>query len=414
MTLFVLAVATALVVSFLCSIFESVLLSVGHGRVESLSREGSKAGAILDRFRRDMDVPIAAILILNTFAHTVGASVAGAQYGEVFDPATLWVFSLVFTLAILLFTEIIPKTLGFAFRDTLASPVAIAVRGLVIGLKPAIAAIRLLTRFLRPATDRPVTSEEEIRLLAAIGRAEGAVRPRMAEIIEGTATLRELAARDAMRPRNQVVFLSGAAGLEENFRRVEESGHSRFPFSPSGEPDDVSGVVLTKELLFHVRAHDGAVDWSEIVRKPLLVPGTAPLHQLLRTFQDEGEHLAVVLDEYGGVDGIVTLEDVLEEVVGEIWDESDRRSEGIDERPDGSLRANGLFEVRQLAARLGVEFETEAATLSGLLAERLAALPRRNDEVVVGDYRFKVLKASRHRAEQVEIRLRKGGSDRSG
>ena len=128
MTLFVLAVATALIVSFLCSIFESVLLSVGHARIEAISRQRERVGTILDGFKRSMETPISAILILNTFAHTIGAAVAGAKYGEVFDPSTLWVFSLVFTLAILLLTEIIPKTLVFTFREALAAPVALAVR----------------------------------------------------------------------------------------------------------------------------------------------------------------------------------------------------------------------------------------------------------------------------------------------
>lgn len=404
MTLFVLAVTTALVVSFVCSIFESVLLSVGHARVEELSREGKRAGAILDGFRRSMDAPIAAILVLNTFAHTVGASVAGAKYSDVFDPSTLWIFSLTFTLAILLCTEIIPKTLGFTFRDVLAAPVAVAVRALVLALRPAIATIQVLTRFLRPAEEPPITSEKEIRLLASIGRAEGVVHPSTAAIIEGTATLRELTASDAMMPRNLVVFLSGQESLEENLQRVRDSGHSRFPFTPSAEPDDVTGVVLAKELLFHARENDGPVDWEALVHPPLLVPGSASLQQLMRLFQDERRHLAVVLDEYGGVDGIVTMEDVLEELVGEIWDESDRRPVEIVDGPKGTLRCPGLIEVRQVAAKLGIEIDTEATTLSGFLSERLGAVPRGGDEVRVGEVGFRVLKASRRRAELIEIR----------
>ena len=404
MTLFVLAVMTAIVVSFACSIFEAVLLSVGHARVEELRQQGKRAGTILDGFRRSMESPIAAILILNTFAHTVGASVAGATYSEVFDPSTLWIFSLVFTLAILLFTEIIPKTLGFAFRDALAAPVAVAVRGLVLALRPAIAAIQVLTRSLQPAEEPPITSEKEIRLLASIGHAEGVVRPTTAAIIEGTATLRELTASDAMMPRNLVVFLSGQENLEENLRRVRESGHSRFPFTPSAEPDEVTGIVLAKELLFYAREHDGPVDWEALVNPPLLVPGSASLQKLLRLFQDEGRHLALVLDEYGGVDGIVTLEDVLEELVGEIWDESDRRPVDIVEGPTGTFRCRGLIEVRQVAAKLGIEIDSEATTLSGFLSERLGAVPRRGDEVRVDEYVFRVLKAGRRRAEMIEIR----------
>ena len=120
MVIFVVAVTVALVVSFLCSIFESVLLSLGHAHIEALEREGRSAGRILKKFKSDIDVPIAAILIANTVAHTIGASVAGASYGDVFDPDTLWIFTIVFTVAVLLFTEIIPKTLGATHARALA------------------------------------------------------------------------------------------------------------------------------------------------------------------------------------------------------------------------------------------------------------------------------------------------------
>ena len=180
MLMFLLAVGTALVVSFLCSIFESVLLSVGYARVESLNQSGSRAGAILTRFKREMDVPIAAILILYTIAHTVGASVAGASYGNVFDPSTLWIFSIVFTIAVLLFTEIIPKTLGIGFADTLAGPVATSVHLLVLGLKPVLVVTRAIARLLRPGTEPAVTSTEELRLLAVAGRAQGVVGSKIA------------------------------------------------------------------------------------------------------------------------------------------------------------------------------------------------------------------------------------------
>lgn len=404
MTVLLVAVATALGVSFFCSIFEAVLLSVGHARVVALKREGARSGVVLDRFKRAMDTPIAAILILNTFAHTVGAAVAGAKYVEVFERSTFWIFSLVFTLAVLVFTEIIPKTLGFTFRDVLAAPVALSVNALVVVLKPIIAVTQAFTRLLCPADEPPVTSEDEIRLLASLGRAEGVVQPRLASIIEAAAALREQTAADTLMPRNHVTFLSRELSLEENLQRVHDSGHSRFPLVPGQELDQIEGVVLAKELLFHARNDGEPVDWGVILRPPLFVPGAASLQQMLRLFQDESRHLAIVVDEYGGVDGIVTLEDVLEELVGEIWDESDRRQSGILERPDGRLICRGLVEMRTLLERIDVEIPTETVTLSGFLGETLGAVPRNGDVVETAGYRFRVLRASPRRAEQIEIR----------
>src|SRR5215470_2199828 len=170
---FFLAVALALASSFVCSISEAVLLSVSHAQIEALGK--SRAADLLRRFKREIDLPIAAILTLNTTAHTIGASIAGAYYSDVFNPKTLWVFSVAFTLAVLLFSEIIPKTLAVASAGTLAVPVAYGVAGLVVVLKPLLQVTRALARLLRPSSAQPVTSLEEIRLLASLGRNEGVV-----------------------------------------------------------------------------------------------------------------------------------------------------------------------------------------------------------------------------------------------
>ena len=175
MLLFVTAVATVLVVSFLCSIFESVLLSLTRPQIEVLAAKRRAAGRLLARFKDRIDIPIAAILILNTAAHTIGAAVAGASYAGVFDANTLWIFSILFTIAVLLLTEIIPKTLGVSHAQKLAVPVAHGIHWLTIVLKPLVALSERVSRLLRREVDLPVTSAEEIRLLAALGRSEGVV-----------------------------------------------------------------------------------------------------------------------------------------------------------------------------------------------------------------------------------------------
>jgi CBS domain containing-hemolysin-like protein len=402
MIVFLLAVATALVVSFLCSIFESVLLSVGYAQVEALNKSGSRAGRILERFKREMDVPIAAILILNTIAHTVGASVAGATYGDVMDPSTLWIFSIVFTVAILLFTEIIPKTIGISFAGRLAAPVALSVQGLVVALRPVLFVTRAIARLLRPGKKPPVTSVEEIRLLAAVGRAEGVVGEHTASIIVGASELRELTAVHVMVPRTRVVWLSGTQSLEENLEVLRKSGLSRAPFSSDGDLDHAEGVILTKELLFQAKGAE-KLDWNALLIPPVIVPETSSLQALLRKFQKEQRHMAFVIDEHGGLSGIVTLEDVLEELVGEIWDESDRRRPDVVVRPDGGATCHGLAETRKVAERLGVQLETKAVTLSGFLAEKLGELPRVGAVVEDSGYRFEVTLANPRRAEQIEV-----------
>ena len=407
MFLFIAAVTVVLVVSFLCSVFESVLLSLTRPQVEILTRQGRRAGKLLAEFKANMDVPIAAILILNTAAHTVGAAVAGASYSSVFDPSTLWLFSLLFTLAVLLFTEIIPKTLGVSYASTLASPVAYGIRLLVLALRPLVLLSEKISRSLRGDREVPVTSAEEIRLLAVLGRSEGAVGERTAGMIVGATQLRELRAQDVMLPRESVQFLRANMSRDEVLALIRESGHSRFPFTPTDDVNDITGVVLVKRLFDWLLQHeDEHVDWSTLSEDALVVPASSSLPRLLRTFQESQRHMAIVVDEYGGVDGIATLEDVLEEIVGDIRDESDRPADDFIDEADGSLRVRAAVDLRQLAARLAVPWEPEAevASIGGLITETLERIPRRGDVVAWKGYELTVTRADRRRVREVRVK----------
>ncbi len=407
MIVFAAAVASALVFSFFCSISEAVLLSVSHADIESLGE--SRAGRILRRFKKQIDVPIAAILILNTIANTMGASVGGATFAEEFD-APLWTFSLTFTVAVLLFTEIVPKTLGVTFVRRLAAPVAVSVNVLRFLLAPAIALTRTVSGFLTRGQRSPVTSLEEIGLLAALGRTEGALLPRVATIIEGATRLRSLRARDVMVPRTSVALLSGQRSLVDNLRVVRSSGHSRFPYSAKGDLDSVEGIVLTKDLMFHLREAQSEPNWEQLLGAPLMVSGATPLDRLLRVFQEERRHMALVLDEYGGAQGIVTMEDVLEELVGEIEDESDRVGRFITRRPDGSISCSGRAESRKVFEFLGVPVEGESLSIGGFVAEQVGRVPRTGDHFCYKGIDVEVIVASPRRAERVLLRRAKAES----
>lgn len=407
MLIFLTAVAVVLVVSFMCSIFESVLLSLTRPQIEVLGRRHGRAAQLLSTFKENMDVPIAAILILNTAAHTIGAAVAGASYSDVFDAGTLWIFSIIFTLAVLLLTEIIPKTLGISYATLIAAPVAHGIQLLTVLLKPLVAVSEAISRSLRRGTVVPVTSSEEIRLLAWLGHLRGAVGPLTAGMIVGATQLRHLHADDIMLPRENVRFLSADMSPEQVVAYIRESEHSRFPFSPTGNFDDVAGVILVKDLLYWMLQNDAPeIDWSALLQESLVVPNSVPLPQLLKTYQETQRHLAVVVDEYGSVEGIVTLEDVLEEIVGDIRDESDIPVEEFLDKPDGTLIVRGNVDMRKLCTRLGITWdpELEVSTVSGLVTEILERIPVAGDTVEWNDYRIEVLRADRRRVRLLSIR----------
>ena len=406
MQVFVVAVSVALVVSFMCSIFESVLLSLNHAQVEVLAQRGKASGRILKAFKERIDIPISAILITNTAAHTIGTAVAGASYAEAFNPESLWIFTVVFTIVVLLFTEIIPKTLGVAYAKQLAKPVAFGIRGLATLLKPLVLASEALSRSLRSDKSGPVTSLEEIRLLATIGHNEGVVGKQTAQMIVGASDLRKLSATNVMVPRQEVVFLSHDDSPADICRTINESGYSRFPYTPTGDLDRVVGVVFAKEILSQLVGSDATrVKWQQLVHEPVVVPESVALDSLLRTFRQTRRHMALIVDEYGDFQGIVTLEDVIEEIVGDIFDESDLPSEDLWQRPDGTVRAFGSAELHRLCRLLDVKLpdNVEVSTLSGLLSEYLGRIPAQGDELDWQGHRLTVLSASKRGAELVSI-----------
>jgi len=407
MFVFIAAVALVLVASFLCSIGESVLLSLDRIKIEGMVAKGQRAGPIMAKFKENIDAPIAAILIVNTAAHTIGAAVAGASYSNVFSSETLWLFSLVFTLAVLLFTEIIPKTLGVTYATTLATPVAYGIKWLTWLLRPVIAVTQQLSRLLRGKGRQPVTSAEEIRLLATLGSSEGDVSSRTADMIIGATQLRHMDAADVMLPRGGIRFLHAEMTREEVEQQIREWGHSRFPYSSSRDIDDVESVILVKDLLFWLQEHDAAqIDWQYLAREPLIIPESMPVSAMLRTFQQSHRHIAMVVNEYGEVEGIATLEDVIEEIVGDILDESDVPTSDIRERYDGTLVVRGSLDMRKVSARLGVSWDTEsqATTIGGLIVETLERIPAPGDYIDWQGYRVEVVNADERRVKTVYVR----------
>jgi len=405
MLIFVTAVTVALVVSFLCSIFESVLLSIRPAQVETLINAGHRSGELLKNFQKKIDVPIAAILIVNTIAHTVGATVAGASYVNVFDEQSLWIFSTIFTIAVLLLTEIIPKTLGVAFANVLATPVAHSIHWLTIALGPLVAIASKISRSIRGSKKNPATSVKEIRLMAAIGRQEGVVGARTANIIVGATRLHQLRAANVLVPRQRVVTLSTDQSPAEVRKTIQQSGHSRFPVAPTGQLDEISGVVLAKELMLALLDNADFIDWPRLMHEPLIIPETKQLNSLLESFRVERQHMAIVVDEYGSTKGIVTLEDVLEELVGEIIDESDRPIEDLWPQKDGAVHALSTVDLPKLTKYLGIPWRPEADihTLGGVLSSRLERIPLTGDSIIWNGYRIEVLSATETKAEVVRL-----------
>ncbi len=307
-----------------CSLFEAVLYSVPAGRIEALDRAGRPSGRILKRMRHQVDRPIAAVLSLNTIANTGGGALAGALAAGAFGAARIWVFSVVFTLAILLFSEVLPKTLGVVYARALAPFVARPLAWLVALFRPLVALTRLATRVIRSESQEQRISDDELLAMVRLGLRSGDFQPHEARVIQNVLALERRIVSEVMTPR-PVVFILGASVTVREAAAMEELGkYSRIPVYAE-DPEELVGVVHKVDILKAVAADRFETPLEAMMRPIDFVVGAAALDRVLSMFLARRRHMLAVIDEFGGFAGIVTLEDVLEELIGrEIVDEFDQ------------------------------------------------------------------------------------------
>jgi len=320
-----LAVGIAVTVSALCSLLEAALYSVPGSHLEVLQEKGLKSGFILQEMRGNISRPIIAILTLNTVANTMGAAVAGASAAVVLGDSGLAWFSAAFTVVILMFSEILPKTIGVAYSRELAPWIALPLKIMVKLLTPAIWFCQLLTRLIPRSSETALTSAEEVRAIASLGLRSGSIDPQEEKVIVNILELKRKSVIDAMTPRPVTFTLDGTLTVgEANEHHEAWDRHSRVPVYRK-TPNDVTGIVLRKDLLLAAMAGRNAASLESLASPVHFVPETAPLSRVLVDFFEKRQHLFVVVDEYGSFTGVISLEDVIEEIMGrEIMDESDQ------------------------------------------------------------------------------------------
>ena len=327
MTLFLAAVATALGVSFLCSLMEAVLLSLTPSQVARLSERHPSTGTIWRGFKSNIERPIAVILILNTTAHTIGASVAGAQFDELWGDRWIWLFSIAFTLVMLQFTEIVPKTLGVQFNQILAPAIARPLQVAVVVFRPLIAVLHFLNRPFegrRKTVGSAAATLDEIASLAAMARMSKDIGAHQERVIQGAARLSEKRVHDMMIPIEHVVMMSDDLTLPRAIVAAHIDAHTRFPVHEAGNRDRVVGYINFKEMIYFMSTNPRDPSLKGIMRPITFVDPDASAADLMRIFVDQHEHIAIVRDRAGRSLGLVTLEDLVEELIGDLEDEFDR------------------------------------------------------------------------------------------
>lgn len=312
-----------LVGSALCSATETALLSVSPIKVQQLTHSKKPAVLALWAIRKKINRPIATVVIINNIFNIVGSILIGNIAASVLGNAWLGVFSAILTFLVIVFGEIIPKTLGERYAMQFALTVALPVQGLTFMFTPIVWLMEKITSPFTKGQKLPTTNEAEIMFLTRIGYKEGVIEGDEAEMIRRVFRLNDKSSFDIMTPRIATTYLYANATLAEVKSDIIASQHSRIILI-GDSIDDVLGVALKHELLTGIIEGKDSNKISDFMRDVRFVPDTLRVDLLLKEFQKYRQHLMVVLDEYGGTSGVVTLEDVLEELTGEIVDETDQ------------------------------------------------------------------------------------------
>lgn len=394
------------IVSFTCSILEAVLLCCTNGYVALLKKRKPAVGKILGELKVRIDRPLAAILTLNTAAHTFGAAGVGAKAVELFGEQWLGVVSVVLTLTMLYTTEMIPKTVGALYWKKLAPFTAYAVRFLIWLTYPFVISFDFFARLLARGKGQEKITEEEIKLILEEGTQAGVLKEIEQDMVESIFRLGNRRINILMIPRMDIEWIDIHTSPEDMRKKLESSSHNRFPICDE-ELDEVLGIITSKDILNQILAQ-GSVDLKAIIKPPLFIPENMRVLQLLEKFKKTPDHIALVTDEYGGIQGLITLHDVLESIVGDVPTTSILPETQIVQRKDGSWLVDGMFPIDEFKELFDIEALPDEErgtyrTLGGFCMRQIGSIPKVGDAFSWHKLSFKIIKMDGRRVDKVLI-----------
>ena len=324
MGLLLLYLFSALAISFLCSILEAVLLSTPMSFVSMMETEGRAGAKLLKTYKQDIDKPISAILSLNTIAHTVGAAGVGAQSELIFGSQFFAITSALLTLLILVFSEIIPKTIGAIYWRSLAISSARIIHVMVFLTYPLVLMSEFVTHFFSSKKQPLSVSREEVSAMVTVAAEEGVFEKKENRMIQNLLKLDDVKARDIMTPSSVVEMAEESMSLREFYKNDAYSTYSRIPVYNEENDDYIKGYVLRQTILEKLSEYKFNLRLTDIMRPVLTVSENESVSRIWETLLAKKEHISIIIDEYGCFRGIVTMEDVIETMLGtEIVDEKD-------------------------------------------------------------------------------------------
>jgi Mg2+/Co2+ transporter CorB len=408
------AIVVLMMVSAFFSGSETALTAVSHGKMHQFEKDGSRAAAIVNKLMHNRERMIGALLLGNTFVNILASSLATSVLEGRLGHRTVAVVTVLMTVLILVFAEVLPKTLAIARTDRFALTVAGAVRGVVSVLAPIVGAVqffvwKVLRLFgVRQEDAGPfVLAHDEIRGTVFLRHQEGTVERESRDMISGVLDLRELTAGDIMIHRKNMMTVSIDQNAEQIVRALMATHHARVPVWRD-EPENIVGVLNTKDMVRAVLAARGMLkelDIAALVTPPWFVPETMALEEMLDAFRERRSHFALVVDEYGVILGLVTREDILDEVFGRIPDETgDMAQAGIRPQPDGSFYIDGMTTIRDINRALDWNLPDDTATtLAGLVIHEAHTIPDVGQRFAFYGFKFEILRRQRNQITALRV-----------
>jgi len=426
MTLGIILTITAILLLLGLSAFfsgsETALTAASRGRMHALAQEGDKGAKAVNDLVETQERFLGAILLGNNLVNILGSALATSLFLQLFGQAGVAYATLVMTALVVIFAEVLPKTYAIGNPDRFALATAPILTIVVRLFSPITAGVqilvsRILTLITRHEAEDYFSPRQEIRGAIDLHHRAGRVVKHDRDMLGGVLDLPELAVSDIMVHRTKMETINADLPPEQLVEEVLHSPHTRLPLW-KGDLDNIVGIIHAKELLRAVQQAGGDMDRIDIVSvasEPWFVPDTTTLKDQLNAFLKKKAHFALVVDEYGEVMGLVTLEDILEEIVGEISDELDIAVTGVRIQPDGTVTAEGTVAIRDLNRLLDWNLpDEEATTIAGLVIHEAQTIPEQGQVFKFHGFRFEILRRQRNKITQLRISPDQGATSSSG
>jgi Mg2+/Co2+ transporter CorB len=406
-----LAILLLLVAAAGASGTEAAMTAASRTQLHHLAGEGHRRARIAKRLLEDKESLIGSLLLGNHLAIVLATALATDVLVRRFGAAGIAYAAVTMTILVMIFGKVLPKAYAIRHPETIALATAPMARALVVALAPLTWLVQriitlLLGRFGMPARSDLWSPVEALRGTIELHAEQGVVEKQERDMLGGILDLADVEVREVMTHRRSMETIDAGLPPAQILEQVTRSPYSRFPVW-RGDPDTIIGVLHAKDLLAALeRQDDGptALRIAELCRRPWFIPDTTPLRRQLVAFRQRRQHLALVVDEYGDLEGLVTLEDIIEEIVGEIADERDIETEGIQRQDDGSVLTSGWITVRDLNRAFDWQLpDEEAATVAGLVIHEAQRIPEVGQSFAFHNFRFDILRRQRNQIVLIKI-----------